>query len=139
MTSIGTSRSTSKRRSKVDQSTCLVGAGAGVGKGAHGLAQQPLPFFAALHQPEHPQGDADRLRSAPPLCELELLLNERLRLVVPAEQAKTFGRPAIREADEAIERANADLDDTIRQLGELGLLGQETGAQIGIRGRKRCI
>ena len=29
-----------------------------------------------------------------------------------------------READEAIERANADLDDTIRQLGELGLLGR---------------
>jgi hypothetical protein len=30
----------------------------------------------------------------------------------------------IREADEAIERANADLDGTIRQLGELGLLGR---------------
>ena len=30
----------------------------------------------------------------------------------------------IGEADEAIERANADLDDTIRQLGELGLLGR---------------
>jgi len=30
----------------------------------------------------------------------------------------------IREADEAIERANADLDTTIRQLGELGLLGR---------------
>ena len=30
----------------------------------------------------------------------------------------------IREADEAIERASADLDDTIRQLGELGLLGR---------------
>ena len=30
----------------------------------------------------------------------------------------------IREADAAIERANADLDDTIRQLGELGLLGR---------------
>src|SRR5438270_7901834 len=30
----------------------------------------------------------------------------------------------IREADEAIERANAHLDDTIRQLGELGLLGR---------------
>ncbi|MGA8717679.1 MAG: hypothetical protein WB557_06710, partial [Solirubrobacteraceae bacterium] len=30
----------------------------------------------------------------------------------------------IREADEAIELANADLDDTIRQLGELGLLGR---------------
>jgi hypothetical protein len=30
----------------------------------------------------------------------------------------------IREADEAIERANVDLDETIRQLGELGLLGR---------------
>jgi hypothetical protein len=30
----------------------------------------------------------------------------------------------IRAADEVIERANADLDDTIRQLGELGLLGR---------------
>ena len=33
-------------------------------------------------------------------------------------------RQQIREADEAIDRANADLDDTIRQLGELGLLGR---------------
>ena len=33
-------------------------------------------------------------------------------------------RRQIREADEAIERASAELDDTIRQLGELGLLGR---------------
>ena len=33
-------------------------------------------------------------------------------------------RQQIREADEAIERASADLDETIRQLGELGLLGR---------------
>jgi hypothetical protein len=33
-------------------------------------------------------------------------------------------RQQIREADKAIERANADLDNTIRQLGELGLLGR---------------
>jgi len=33
-------------------------------------------------------------------------------------------RQQIRDADEAIERANAGLDDTIRQLGELGLLGR---------------
>ena len=33
-------------------------------------------------------------------------------------------RQQIREADEAIKRANADLDNTIRQLGELGLLGR---------------
>jgi hypothetical protein len=35
----------------------------------------------------------------------------------------------IREADEAIERANADLDDTIRQLGELGLSGRPASQQ----------
>jgi hypothetical protein len=43
-------------------------------------------------------------------------------------------RQQIREADEAIARANADLDDTIRQLGEFGLLGrpasQETLAKL---------
>src|SRR5437588_2069621 len=33
-------------------------------------------------------------------------------------------RQQIREADDAITRANADLDDTLRQLGELGLLGR---------------
>ncbi len=33
-------------------------------------------------------------------------------------------RQQIREADEAIERANAVLDEAIRQLGELGLLGR---------------
>ena len=33
-------------------------------------------------------------------------------------------RRQIREADEAIERASADLDDTIRQLGGLGLVGR---------------
>ena len=33
-------------------------------------------------------------------------------------------RQQILEADEAIERAYADLDDTIRQRGELGLLGR---------------
>jgi hypothetical protein len=43
-------------------------------------------------------------------------------------------RQQIRAADEATERANADLDDTIRQLGQLGLLGrpasQETLAKL---------
>ena len=38
-------------------------------------------------------------------------------------------RQQIRAADEAIERANADLDDTIRQLGELGLLGRPASQQ----------
>jgi len=35
----------------------------------------------------------------------------------------------IREADEAVERANKVLDDTIRQLGELGLLGRPASQQ----------
>ena len=39
-------------------------------------------------------------------------------------RARAWRGQQIREADEAIERANADLDDTIRQLGELGLLGR---------------
>ena len=38
-------------------------------------------------------------------------------------------RQQIREADEAIERANADLDATIRQLGELALLGRPASQQ----------
>jgi len=38
----------------------------------------------------------------------------------------------IREADEAIERADANLDSTIRQLGELGLLGRPA-TQLGFR------
>ena len=36
----------------------------------------------------------------------------------------------IREADEAIARANADLDNTIRQLGELGLLSRPASQEI---------
>jgi len=65
-------------------------------------------------------------------------------------------RRQIREADEAIERASAGLDDTIRQLGGLGLLGraasQETlgklaktlddahaaRARLGDPGREQC-
>jgi hypothetical protein len=38
-------------------------------------------------------------------------------------------RQRIRVADEAIERANEDLDDTIRQLGELGLLGRSASQE----------
>jgi hypothetical protein len=39
-------------------------------------------------------------------------------------EGRASRRQQIREADEGIERASADLDDTIRQLGELGLLGR---------------
>src|SRR5436189_36685 len=46
-------------------------------------------------------------------------------VLVDGRRARTPSRKQqIREADEAIERANAGLDDTIRQLGELGLLGR---------------
>ena len=38
-------------------------------------------------------------------------------------------RQQIRAADEAIGRANADLDDTIRQFGELGLLGRRVSQE----------
>jgi Recombinase zinc beta ribbon domain len=41
-----------------------------------------------------------------------------------ADAPRASRRQQIREADEAIERANADLDNTIRQLGKLGLLGR---------------
>ncbi len=39
-------------------------------------------------------------------------------------------REQIREADLAIDRANADLDNTIRQLGALGLLGRPASQEI---------
>jgi DNA invertase Pin-like site-specific DNA recombinase len=51
-----------------------------------------------------------------------------------ADAPRASRRQQIRDADEAIERASADLDDTIRQLGKLGLLGrpasQETLAKL---------
>ena len=49
-------------------------------------------------------------------------------LRAPSATADAHGpgsrKQQIRAADEAIERANKGLDDTIRQLGELGLLGR---------------
>jgi hypothetical protein len=45
-----------------------------------------------------------------------------------AHQRASRGRQ-IREADEAIERASEDLDNTIRQLGELGLLSRPTSQE----------
>ncbi|MGZ6564864.1 MAG: zinc ribbon domain-containing protein, partial [Solirubrobacteraceae bacterium] len=47
----------------------------------------------------------------------------------PDAHGRASRRRQIREADEAIERANADLDDTIRQLGELGLLGRSASQE----------
>ena len=57
-------------------------------------------------------------------------VEEMVRAAVRAYSATTDAherssrKQQIREADEAIERASADLDDTIRQLSELGLLGR---------------
>ena len=55
----------------------------------------------------------------------ELVLNAVRAYWAAAEaDGRASRRQQIREADEAIELASADLDDTIRQLGELGLLGR---------------
>src|SRR5512140_2256114 len=55
----------------------------------------------------------------------EMVLDEvRAYLDTADAHGRASRRQRIREADEAIERANAQLDDTIRQLGELGLLGR---------------
>ena len=57
---------------------------------------------------------------------VEELVLDAVRAYWATADARRRGsrRRQIRDADEAIERANADLDDTIRQLGELGLLGR---------------
>jgi hypothetical protein len=55
----------------------------------------------------------------------ELVLDAvRAHSVTADVHGRLSRRQQIREADEAIDRANADLDETIRQLGELGLLGR---------------
>src|SRR5438270_8154804 len=67
-----------------------------------------------------------RRRAAVKADRVEEIVLDALRAY--SAMADAHGRASrkqqIREADEAIERANADLDDTIRQLGELGLLGR---------------
>jgi hypothetical protein len=55
----------------------------------------------------------------------EIVLNAiRAYAATAAAHGRASRKQQIREADEAIERANKGLDDTIRQLGELGLLGR---------------
>jgi DNA invertase Pin-like site-specific DNA recombinase len=67
-----------------------------------------------------------RRRAAVKADRLEELVLDAVRAYSTTADAR--GRSSrmqqIRAADEAIERANADLDDTIRQLSELGLLGR---------------
>jgi uncharacterized membrane protein YccC len=66
-----------------------------------------------------------RRRAAVKADRVEALVLDAVRAYLATTDAP---RPArgqqIREADEAIKRANAELDDTIRQLGALGLLGR---------------
>ena len=49
---------------------------------------------AALDETEHVQRGADGMRVTPTSRERELLVGERARFVVPAQQSKTFGGPA---------------------------------------------
>ena len=67
-----------------------------------------------------------RRRAAVKADRVEELVLDAVRAysATPDAHRRASRRQQIREADEAIERANADLDDTIRQLGELGLLGR---------------
>ena len=70
--------------------------------------------------------DRCRRRAAVKADRVEAMVLDAVRAYSATADAhgRASRRRQIREADEAIERANADLDDTIRQLGELGLLGR---------------
>jgi hypothetical protein len=66
-----------------------------------------------------------RRRAAVKADRVEALVLDAVRAYWGTGDAPSASRgQQIREADEAIERANADLDHTIRQLGELGFLGR---------------
>jgi hypothetical protein len=68
-----------------------------------------------------------RRRAAVKADRVEQMVLDAVR-AYSAATADAHGRASrrrqVREADEAIERADAELDGTIRQLGELGLLGR---------------
>ena len=65
-------------------------------------------------------------RAAVKADRVEEMVQDAVRAYSATADARGRGsrKQQIREADAAIQRANADLDDTIRQLGELGLLGR---------------
>jgi Recombinase len=66
-----------------------------------------------------------RRRAAVKADRVEAMVLNAVRVYWATRDAPSASRgQQIREADEAIERANAELDITIRQLGELGLLGR---------------
>jgi hypothetical protein len=67
-----------------------------------------------------------RRRAAVKADRVEAMVLDALRAYLATADAhgRASRRQRIREADEAIKRANANLDETIRQLGQLGLLGR---------------
>jgi DNA invertase Pin-like site-specific DNA recombinase len=65
-------------------------------------------------------------RAAVKADRVEAIVLDALRAysTTPEAHQRVPRKRQIREADDAIERASADLDNTIRQLGDLGLLGR---------------
>ena len=72
-----------------------------------------------------------RRRAAVKADRVEEMVLDAVRVYSATADAPRRGsrRRQIRDADEAIERASADLDDTIRQLGGLGLLGRSASQE----------
>ena len=70
-------------------------------------------------------------RAAVKADRVEEMVQDAVRAYSATADARGRGsrKQQIREADAAIQRANADLDDTIRQLGELGLLGRHASQE----------
>jgi len=70
--------------------------------------------------------DRCRRRAAVKADRVEAMVLDAVRAYSATADAprRASRKRQIREADEAIERASAELDDTIRQLGELGLLAR---------------
>jgi DNA invertase Pin-like site-specific DNA recombinase len=70
-------------------------------------------------------------RAAVKADRVEAMVTDAVRAYwATADAPRASRRQRSREADEAIERANADLDDTIRQLGKLGLLGRPASQEM---------
>ena len=73
-----------------------------------------------------------RRRAAVKADRVEAMVTDAVRVywATADVHARASRRQRSREADEAIERANADLDNTIRQLGKLGLLGRPASQEM---------
>ncbi len=74
--------------------------------------------------------DRCRRRAAVKADRVEAMVLDAVRAYWATADARASRRQQIREADEAIQRANVDLDDTIRQLAELGLLGRPASQEV---------